>query len=135
MPMVAVTMDMCVCGAGLTSMHALTTTHDHRLSHQAERLAGQAAIAEEAARKQAEAEARRLRAMEDALEGEDALSSYDPYGRGVYKGIDLSKAGGVVEATAEVDLGGDAGGPVAFKKRKVGAVKNNRRKKEEDGED
>ncbi len=95
------------------------------------------AIAEEALRRQEEAEARRLRMMEDALEGEDALSSYDPYGRGVYKGVDMSKAG-VVEATAEVDLGGDRDGPVAFKKRKPaggGGKGGNRRKKAREEED
>lgn len=76
--------------------------------------------------------------MAEALEGEDALSSYDPYGRGVYKGVDLSKdGGGVVAATAEVDLGGMKDGPVAFKKRKVGGGSGggNRRRKSRDDED
>lgn len=52
------------------------------------------------------------------MEGEDAMSSYDPHGRGVYKGFDLKSVEGV--RAVEVDLGGDKDGPVAFKKRKTG---------------
>lgn len=106
---------------------------------QAERLESERALAEAAALKTKEAEQRRLQMMAEALEGEDALSSYDPYGRGVYKGVDLSKGGGVVEATAEVDLGGVKDGPVAFKKRKAGggggAGGGNRRRKMRDEDD
>jgi hypothetical protein len=45
------------------------------------------------------------RMMEAALEGEDAMSSYDPHGRGVYKGVDLNAA--ALEAAVEVNLGGE----------------------------
>lgn len=30
------------------------------------------------------------RLMQAAMEGEDAMSSYDPHGKGVYKGVDLN---------------------------------------------
>lgn len=77
------------------------------------------------------------RLMEEALEGEDAMSSYDPYGKGVYKGVDLKAT---VEVAAEVDLGGDANGPVTFKKRKTaggggGSNKNRRTRTRDDDND
>lgn len=66
------------------------------------------------------------------MEGEDAMSSYDPYGKGMYKGVDLKAT---VEIEAEVDLGGDANGPVAFKKRKLGDGKGKFRRRTRDADD
>lgn len=73
------------------------------------------------------------RLMQEAMEGEDAMSSYDPHGKGVYKGVDLSSTTTIT--AADIDLGGDKEGPVAFKKRKLAAGKAKfRRKKDDDDE-
>jgi hypothetical protein len=73
------------------------------------------------------------RLMQEAMEGEDAMSSYDPHGKGVYKGIDLSSTSTIT--ADDIDLGGDKDGPVAFKKRKVATGKAKFRRKREDEAD
>ena len=100
-------------------------------NEEAERKASLKAIKAETKKRKKEDAEKRSRMIEEAMEGEDALSSYDPHNRGIYKGIDLNAAareegrreGGVLlgevgGATVEIDLGGDKNGPVAFKKIK-----------------
>ena len=102
-----------------TGLGGWQTVAVREVDEEAERRAGIAAMKEEAKRRKEEEALQRLKLMEDALEGEDAMSSYDPHGRGMYKGIDLkASATAELNATVEVDLGGDKDGPVAFKKKR-----------------
>ena len=48
------------------------------------------AIKQQTQRRKEQDERRRMRMMEEALEGEDAMSSYDPHGHGFYRGVNLN---------------------------------------------
>lgn len=71
--------------------------------------------------------------MEEALEGEDALSSYDPHNTGMYRGVNLNQGMEVspLDLLEGHEEGPGNGGPVAFKKRKgfSGGGKGGMRKK------
>ncbi|CAN0154497.1 unnamed protein product [Discosporangium mesarthrocarpum] len=71
----------------------------------------------------------------NAMDADDAMGSFDPWGTGKYKGIHLTPAGGEAGvgggAPAEDEVGG-GGEPVAFKKRK-GPSKGKFRKKARGG--
>lgn len=104
-----------------TGLGGWQTVSVREVDEEAERLASKEAIKQETQRRKEQDKKRRMRMMEEALEGEDAMSSYDPHGRGYYKGVNLNATttgAEEVSATAEVDLGGDADGPVAFKKKR-----------------
>mmetsp|Transcript_5939 Transcript_5939/g.17341 ORF Transcript_5939/g.17341 Transcript_5939/m.17341 type:complete len:388 (-) Transcript_5939:112-1275(-) len=66
----------------------------------------------------------------DQADVEDAMSSYDPWGKGVYKGIDLTSEATTGWKYEEIDTGkADQGGePVAFKKRKFNQDKGKKKK-------
>ncbi|CAM9786675.1 unnamed protein product [Choristocarpus tenellus] len=75
--------------------------------------------------------------MLEAMDADDAMGSFDPWGTGKYKGIDLN-ATAATAATAgsgahEEDKDG-GGAPVAFKKRK-GPAKGKFRKKPREADD
>lgn len=79
-----------------------------------------------------------------AMDADDAMGSYDPWGTGKYKGFDIKpeapRAPDAAMLEDRDDLGGAAAGdgeaaaPVAFKKRK-GPGKGNMRKKPRSRED
>jgi len=111
-----------------TGLGGWQTVSVRTFDEEAERRASLKAIKAETKKRKKEDAEKRSKMIEEAMEGEDALSSYDPHNRGMYKGIDLNAAarggeGGVLlgevgGAAVEVDLGGDRDGPVAFKKKK-----------------
>ena len=76
----------------------------------------------------------------EAMDADDAMGSYDPWGTGKYKGIDIKtedprgpdEAGDSGVAGAEGGEGGGGGGPVAFKKRKGVGNKGKFRRKGRD---
>lgn len=115
-----------------TGLGGWQTVSVRMVDEEAERKASEAAVRAESKRRKEEDAQRRARMLAEAMEGEDAMSSYDPHGRGIYKGMDL-KVGGtegsgaivgeVGGAALEVDLGGDQAGPVAFRKRRAGEGK------------
>lgn len=76
-----------------------------------------------------------------AMDADDAMGSYDPWGTGKYKGFDIKKD---VPRGPEEDIGGSAGGgggddgagtAVSFKKRKGVGGKGKFRKKARDDQD
>ncbi|KAM3572647.1 hypothetical protein VYU27_005334 [Nannochloropsis oceanica] len=114
-----------------TGLGGWQTVSVRTFDEEAEKKASLKAIKAETKKRKKEDAEKRSKMIEEAMEGEDALSSYDPHNRGMYKGIDLNAAargeggregevllGEVGGATVDIDLGGDKDGPVAFKKKK-----------------
>lgn len=78
----------------------------------------------------------------EAMDADDAMGSYDPWGTGKYRGINIEKekprgpevVGGVGGSTVGREGETDAVGAVTFKKRKGSGNKGKFRRKDRDDE-
>lgn len=74
----------------------------------------------------------------EAMDADDAMGSYDPWGTGKYKGFEIAKdapRGPEEEAAGAAGDGGAAAAPVSFKKRKGPGNKGKFRKKARDDDE
>lgn len=74
----------------------------------------------------------------EAMDADDAMGSYDPWGTGKYKGFEIAKdvpRGPEEDAAGGGEEGEGASASVSFKKRKGPGNKGKFRKKPRDGDD
>lgn len=80
----------------------------------------------------------RAQLLVEAMDADDAMGSYDPWGTGKYKGFEITKdvpRGPEEEAAGAAGAGEGGGAAVSFKKRKGPGNKGKFRKKSRDDDE